>query len=136
MKKLFAILIALVAINIHVSANEYKVNDNTVDQMFANATSVSTTQIADFSSFPVPQSELRRSSKNGWIAWALTFTASFGVCGVHRLYLGSNTGVFIVYFCTAGGCGIIQTVDWVVLLIGALNNDISKYEDNEKLFMW
>ncbi len=136
MKKLFAILIALVAINIHVSANEYKVNDRAVDQMFANATSVSTTQIADFSSLPTPQSELRRSSKNAWVAWALTYTAAVGVCGIHRLYLGSNTGVFIAYLCTGGGCGIIQTVDWVVLLIGALNNDISKYEDNEKLFMW
>ncbi len=134
MKKLFVLIFALIAVSINVSANSYSINDNAVDQMFAQAEQVSVNQIADFTILPSTQAQL--SSKNPWVAWALTFTASLGVCGIHRLYLGSSTGIFILYFCTAGGCGIIQTVDWVVLLIGALNDDIGKYENNQKVFMW
>ncbi len=134
MKKLFVLIFALVTVSMGVSANSYSINDKAVDQMFAQAEQVSVNQIADFTTLPSPQAQL--SSKNPWVAWALTFTASLGVCGIHRLYLGSSTGIFILYFCTGGGCGIIQTVDWVVLLIGAINDDIRKYENNQKVFMW
>ena len=40
------------------------------------------------------------------------------------------------YILTCGGCGIVATVDWIVLLIGLINNDISKYVNNPKFFMW
>lgn len=134
MKKLFVLFFVMIAISITSNANSYSINDKDVDQMFAKAEQVSIEQISDFTTLPSPQAQL--SSKNPWVAWALTFTASVGVCGIHRLYLGSSTGIFILYFCTGGGCGIIQTVDWVVLLIGALNDDIRKYENNDKVFMW
>ena len=61
---------------------------------------------------------------------------SFGICGIHRLYLGTEILTFVGYLCTIGGCGILQTVDWILLLIGAINDDIRKYENNSKFFMW
>ena len=98
MKKLLVLIFAFVAVSLGVSANSYSINDNDVDQMFAKAEQVSIEQISDFTTLPSPQAQL--SSKNPWVAWALTFTASIGVCGIHRLYLGSSTGIFILYFCT------------------------------------
>ncbi len=50
--------------------------------------------------------------------------------------MGTATLTGVGYILTLGGCGIVQLVDWVVLLIGAANNDIGKYEDNTKFFMW
>jgi hypothetical protein len=39
-------------------------------------------------------------------------------------------------FTCFGIFGIVPLVDWIVLLIGLVNDDISKYEDNDKFFMW
>lgn len=134
MKKLVFILIAFVAFSFSVSANEYSINELAIDQMFSQADEISSVDFADFTGTTAPEAQV--SAKNPWVAWALTWTASVGVCGVHRLYLGSSTGVFLVYLCTAGGCGIIQTVDWVILLMGALDDNVSKYENNTKVIMW
>ncbi|TAE38530.1 MAG: TM2 domain-containing protein [Runella slithyformis] len=60
-----------------------------------------------------------------------------GALGVHRFYMGTATLTGIGYILTCGGCGIVATVDWVVLLIAMVNKEgISKYEDNPKFFMW
>ncbi|MDD2412274.1 MAG: TM2 domain-containing protein [Bacteroidales bacterium] len=133
MKKLVFILIAFVAYSFSVSANDYSVNELAIDQMFSQADELSSAEFADFTGTNV-QAQL--SSVNPWAAWALTWTAGVGICGVHRLYLGSTTGVFLVYLCTGGGCGIIQTVDWVVLLIAAIDGSASRYEGNSKIIMW
>ena len=134
MKKSLLILLSFVLFSVSVKANDYVVNDFAIDQMFAQAAQISVEQFADINTLAMPQQEL--NAKSGWAAWALTYTASVGLCGFHRLYLGSSTGVFIFYLCTGGGCGIVQTVDWIVLLIAAIEKDISKYENNRKLFMW
>ena len=134
MKKSLLILLSFVLFSVSVKANDYVVNDFAIDQMFAQAAQISVEQFADINTLAMPQQEL--NAKSGWAAWALTYTASVGLCGFHRLYLGSSTGVFIFYLCTGGGCGIVQTVDWIVLLIVAIEKDISKYENNRKLFMW
>lgn len=134
MKKSLLILLSFVLFSVSVKANDYVVNDFAIDQMFAQAEQVSFEQLSDFNTLPMPNAEL--SAKSPWVAWALTYTAAVGLCGFHRLYLGSSTGVFIFYLCTAGGCGIVQFVDWIVLLIGAIENNTSKYENNRKLFMW
>jgi hypothetical protein len=60
-----------------------------------------------------------------------------GFLGVHRFYMGTATLTGVGYILTLGGCGIVATVDWVVLLIALVNREsISKYEDNPKFFMW
>jgi hypothetical protein len=134
MKKLVFILMAFVAFSFTATANDYAINEVAVDQMFNQADEISTVDFSELMTANAPNAQL--GAKNAWVAWALTWTAYVGVCGVHRLYLGSSTGVFLVYLCTGGGCGVIQTVDWVLLLMGALDNDVSKYEDNTKVIMW
>lgn len=137
MKNILVLILAIVLTGFaYADGGKYKINDETVNQMFTNAPE---TNGFDFTVSPLTGNALPEQitgEKNPWVAWALTFTAGVGICGIHRLYLGTKTGVFIAYLCTAGGCGIVQTIDWVVLLIGAINKDISKYIDNSKLFMF
>jgi len=111
---------------------KYKITDEQVDAYFVNAEEINVS--LDYNMLSNPDAKV--AEKNPWVAWGLTFTASIGIAGIHRLYLGTKTGVFIAYLCTFCGCGIVQTIDWVVLLIGAINEDIGKYIDNDKLFMF
>jgi TM2 domain-containing membrane protein YozV len=67
------------------------------------------------------------------IAAALAFPLT-GITGIHRIYLGTKPYVPVVYIGTAGGCfGILPFIDFVVILV---EKDISRYENNSKLFMW
>jgi hypothetical protein len=133
MKKVLSLLAAFILVSSAVFADggKYKVNDQTIDDMFASATEVT---LDDLSSLnlnmkSIPTEEL--GEVNPWVAWILCATY-FG----HRIYLGTKTGTWILYICTGGGCGIVTSVDAIVLLIGAINEDIDKYIDNDKFLMW
>ena len=121
------------------NTNQYRVNDQQIETMFAQAQQVNLPVmlgVQDLQSLPVqvPPSELKKSSKDPMIAFLLAFFV--GELGIHRLYLGTETLTFIGYLLTCGGCGIVSFVDWIVLLIGLVNDDIGKYVDNPKFFMW
>ncbi len=135
----FAVL-ALVGFNAtNVKANEYVINDLAVENLFA---SVNETQVSlDLNAFTntlIPQDkQMTMGSKNPWVAFALSLVFYVvPVGGIHRFYLGTKTLTGVGYILTLGGCGIVQFVDAILLLIGAIDNDVSKYEDNPKFFMW
>ena len=80
-----------------IFANDYKLNDAVVDELFNNATEIAfdfaRTENIDFVSLnSITQ---LNSEKDAIIAWLLTYTASIGICGVHRLYLGTEIITFI-----------------------------------------
>lgn len=56
-----------------------------------------------------------------------------GPFGAHRLYLGTNTKVALVYGLTLGGFGILAVLDLGHLL---LTKDLTPYRNNGKVFMW
>lgn len=133
----FAVM-ALVGFNAaNVKANEYVINDLAVENLLA---SVEETQISlDLNAFTntlIPQNkQMTMGSKNPWVAFALAFIV--GSFGVHRFYLGTKVLTGVGYILTCGGIfGVVPFIDWIVLLVGAINNDVSKYEDNPKFFMW
>lgn len=133
----FAVL-ALVGFNAtNVKANEYVINDLAVENLFA---SVNETQVSlDLNAFTntlIPQDkQMTMGSKNPWVAFALAFIV--GYFGVHRFYLGTKVLTGVGYFLTCGGIfGVVPFIDWIVLLVGAIDGDVSKYEDNPKFFMW
>lgn len=75
------------------------------------------------------------SGKDATVAFVLSWVVGF--LGIHRFYMGTATLTGVGYILTLGGCGIVATVDWVVLLIALINREgIDKYEDNPKFFMW
>ena len=82
---------------------------------------------------PVLNTYIKNHSENKKLI-ALVLTATLGMLGVHRLYLGTKPWIPAVYLFTFGGCFfILPFIDFVVLLI---SNDISKFENNNRVFMW
>ena len=75
------------------------------------------------------------SYPNPWAAFAICWVV--GHFGIHRRYLGTKSSMWAIYTFTCGGIfGIVPMVDWVVLLIGAANNNIRPYVNNKNFFMW
>lgn len=139
MKKFFALVAFAMffVFSANAAENQYKLDNASIDALFASAQQVSLDEVsslsplADFASSSNAQITEEKEPVIAFIlAWFL------GPLGIHRAYLGTSTGTIIAYILTLGGCGIVAFVDWVVLLIGMVNNDISKYVDNPKFFMW
>ncbi len=78
------------------------------------------------------QDKLKRRKKI--FATLLAFPVPFGIIGLHRIYLGTEPYVPLVYIATLGGAaGIVPFIDFIVLL---LEKDISKYQNNPSIIMW
>lgn len=64
----------------------------------------------------------------------ILLTLLTGPLGGHRLYLGTKPIVPIFYVLTlGGGIGVLPFIDLIVI---CFSNDISRFENNEKIFMW
>lgn len=67
-------------------------------------------------------------------ATTIVLTLLTGPLGGHRLYLGTKPIVPVVYACTlGGGIGVLPFIDLVVI---CFSKDISRFENNDKIFMW
>lgn len=64
---------------------------------------------------------------------AIALNITLGMFGMHRLYLGTDVKVPIIYTVTLGG-GLVLWVADLVLLISA--KDITPFMDNPNFFMW
>ncbi len=135
MKKLLLFMLIVFAglFAVQANANHYYLDHAAVDAMFAEAEQVDFMAMNTMA--PLAGSHATLSAEpDAAIAFLLAWF--IGPLGIHRAYLGTSTGTIIAYILTLGGCGIVAFVDWVVLLIGLVNNDISKYVDNPSFFMW
>lgn len=135
---IFSVLaVMVIAGTTSVKAENYVINDDAIEAVFASADAAPVTLDYVNSILPnVPSEQAMVSgSANAWVAFALCYFV--GVLGIHRFYLGTATLTGIGYILTCGGIfGFVPFVDWIVLLVGAIKNDIGKYEDNTKFFMW
>jgi TM2 domain len=64
---------------------------------------------------------------------AIILDATLGVLGMHRIYLGTDLKVPILYTFTLGGGGILWLVDLGLLIF---TDDITPYMNNPSVFMW
>ena len=72
--------------------------------------------------------------KHRLIAAILAFPIPFGIFGLHRVYLGTSTGVPFFYIATLGGAfGILPFVDFILIL---LCKNVNTYAHNPAVFMW
>jgi TM2 domain-containing membrane protein YozV len=141
MKKLFSLSLLLI-FSLIAHADTYKLNDAQIDQMFEQSTDITSnlmTSVADlsFGSFAKAEESSNAmfvADKQPIVAFLLAFF--LGGLGIHRFYLGTKTMTGVGYILTCGGFGIVAFVDWILLLIGTINDDIDKYIDNPKFFMW
>lgn len=125
------------------TTNEYYIDDQSVESALNAGVSVqnviadaaSETLAANVSFAPFTD-EAIKGNDNEAIAFVLAFV--IGYLGIHRIYMGTSTGVVIGYILTCGGLGIVATIDWIVLLIALVKDDkdISEYVDSKRFFMW
>ncbi|MBQ9462380.1 MAG: TM2 domain-containing protein [Bacteroidales bacterium] len=133
MKKLVLSLIAVVAIAFSANAANYKVDNNAIDNIIENATEVVTLEVATPAAANLPAVEQKVVKP----VTALILNFLVGCFGVHRHYMGTAPGMWALYTFTFGGIfGIVDLVDFIMLIIGTIDNDISKYINNRKFFMW
>ena len=122
------------------AANDaYTVDDNAIEQAFAQAAEVNVAEAQlfadDMLGMQTVASFENASYANPWGAFAICWF--LGGFGIHRHYMGTSKPMWLYYTLTCGGIfGVVTTVDWVVLLIGAIQGDISQYCNNDSFFMW
>lgn len=145
MKKALVVLVAVLAMSFGAFAanDNYEINDEAIENAFAEAVEVSADEINATGSMFVTNLgvetpnmvNLNAKSVNPWGAFALCWL--LGEFGIHRHYMGTKPSMWAIYTFTCGGIfGIVPVVDWVVLLVGAIQDDISEYIDNDSFFMW
>ncbi len=143
MKKVIFSLFAVLALSFSAMAegvDAYTIDDNAIEQVFAEAADVNAGDVELFGSMmmnpEMPVASMQTvSSANPWGAWAICWF--LGEFGIHRHYMGTSKPMWLYYTLTCGGIfGVVVLVDWVVLLIGAIQNDISAYCNNDSFFMW
>jgi TM2 domain-containing membrane protein YozV len=66
-------------------------------------------------------------------AVAIGLDVSLGLFGVHRMYLGTDLKVPVVYTATIGGGCVLWLVD-LGLLVSV--KDLTPFKDNPNVFMW
>ncbi len=140
MKKTIILFVVsmIVSIGTFASNSAYVIDDQKVDALVTNAIDLTMTDLAVMevpAEFMFNSPNQVNSEKTAVIAFILCWAV--GVLGIHRLYLGTSTGTFIGYLLTCGGLGIVSFIDWIVLLLEVVGEqDISRFVDNPKFFMW
>ena len=74
------------------------------------------------------------TKKKKIIAAVLAFPL-FGVTGIHRVYLGTQPYVPVVYMGTVGGFLILPTLDFIAIL-AADEKTFQSFQNNPHVFMW
>ena len=118
----------------NAKASSYVANDNKIDALFTSAPEVVNAAFTNLNLSTNSTAPLAAAAnKDAVVAILLDFF--LGGFGVHRFYLGTEVMTGIGYILTCGGIfGIVPFVDFIVLIINM--NDISKYVNNPKFFMW
>lgn len=135
MKKIFMISLVgamLLSISTMASTDKYRVNDESVEAVFAASTLI-TSNVMTAASFGTLGTDAVLAEKNALVAILLDFF--LGGIAIHRVYLGGKPILVLGYFITCGGIfGIVPLIDLIVLAINF--DDISAYIGNDKFFMW
>ena len=137
MKKLIVSLVAVLAIAFSANAASYKVDNNAVDALIENATEVFT---ADFMAPAAVATTATVQAKEINTTTAFLLSWLLGEFGVHRHYLGTAGWMWAVYTFTAGGFGILWSVDTILLFLDLIKvgegGYINKFINNNKVIVW
>lgn len=72
--------------------------------------------------------------KKKFVAALLAFPL-FGVTGIHRVYLGTQPYVPVVYMGTIGGFLVLPTLDFIAILVSD-EKTFESFQENPNVFMW
>ena len=134
MKKFIFSLIAVLAVTLSASAANYKVDDDAIDALIEASAEVSPLDLLPAAAVPTAASLSSGSAEPVASFLLCTFLGGFGV---HRHYMGTRPWMWAIYTFTGFGIfGIVPFVDWIMLLIGLIDDDISQYCNNTRFIMW
>lgn len=134
MKKFLLALVAVFAVSFAANAANYTMDESAIDAMIENCEEIA--PLALEAALPVQSpASVSSSEKTAVVSFILcTFLGGFGI---HRHYMGTSKGMWAAYTFTFGGIfGVVPFVDWIMLIIGLVDDDISAYIGNTKFFMW
>ena len=134
MKKFIFSLIAILAIAATANAASYTVDDDAIDALIEASAEISPLEMMPAAAVPAAAS-LASGAPQPIASFLLcTFLGGFGV---HRHYMGTRPWMWAIYtFTFCGIFGIVPFVDWVMLLIGVVDDNISQYCGNTRFIMW
>ena len=78
--------------------------------------------------------QIQKPVRKKWVAALLAFPL-VGITGAHRVYLGTEPWMPLVYLGTLGGFGILPLIDFFVILFTP-KEKLERYFDDPKVFMW
>ena len=76
-----------------------------------------------------------KSENKKLIAAILAFPVPFGFTGLHRIYLGTDPWVPVLYFATLGGGMLLPLMDFIAIVF-ASDEELQQFENNPRVFMW
>ena len=134
MKKFIFSLIAVLAVTLSASAANSQVDDDAIDALIESSAEVSPLDLLPAAAVPAAASLSSGSAEPVASFLLCTFLGGFGV---HRHYMGTRPWMWAIYTFTGFGIfGIVPFVDWIMLLIGLIDDDISQYCNNTRFIMW
>lgn len=137
MKKFIVCLIAIATMGIAASAANYTVNDAAIDAMIECAAEASPLALDAMPEAPAAPAAIKiGGAPEPIIAWVLSFIPVTSWLAIHRMYMGTDVLPVVLNIITGAGFGIVYVIDWIVLLIGFLDGDISAYCNNPRWWMW
>lgn len=135
MKKIIVSLIAVFAIAVSANAANYSADENSIDALIENCVEVSPLELA--AEAPASAAASISSGNEAIISFVLcTFV---GWCGIHRYYLGcGKKWIGVLYFvaCCCFVGSVIVLIDWIFLLLGVIDDNVSAYQNNDNVLMW
>lgn len=135
MKKLIVTIVALLSMAAFASAANYTVNEEAVDALIENSAAITSVDVCAQAVATSSSTAVAAKSIQPVVALILDFF--LGGFGVHRHYMGTSKAMWALYTFTLGGIfGIVPLVDLIMLIIGTVNDDISRYIGNTSFFMW
>ncbi|MBR1769611.1 MAG: TM2 domain-containing protein [Bacteroidales bacterium] len=145
MKKFFFCVLALFGLVSLTYADKYELDNNAIDNAFSKATELSFNNM-DLSSANLldlnigtnsdAMAMMSRGAGKSWVA-AAAICFFLGEIGIHRMYLGSSPLMWLYYGVTCCGIfGIVPLIDFIVLIVDGVQNNIGKYCGNSSYFMW
>ncbi len=135
MKKFVLCLVAVLGLGLAASAANYSIDENAIDALIENATEVTPMTLEAAVPGATDASVKIGQAPQPVIACLLSFFAVTNWLAIHRMYLGTSALTVVLQIITGGGLGIVSVVDFVCLLIGVIDGNISQYCNNPHWWM-
>ncbi len=134
MKKVILCLIAVLGLGIAASAANYTIDEQSIDAMIEMAEEVTPAAMGAQGA-----TDVTIHLGNGAqpiVAFLLSIFPVTSWLAIHRMYMGTSILAVILNIVTGAGFGVVYVIDWVMLLIGVLDNNIGQYCNNGRWWMW